>query len=337
MSLPATIHKSRRQPPGPARRLFWLGLVLALLQPGRGETVPSVLEALVKQIPNAGAGVYHEPDEAEQLAFSNLYAALARRDFEAAAPLAAAAGYELREFDDEATGRRLWLLSERAPWSRYRGICLLDPDDTALPMVVEVPHPRFDVHSWRLAGAIFGGADLRPFALVMTTAHRYDTGSKDAGPTPADVTHHTPSIFQVAHEALTMVGGRRYALQVHGFRETDAIHQAFGRERVDTILSQGWTAERQPLDWPDDGPAMRLLAGLRERGVEAVASQVRGDPLNAGQNPQGHFTNGGGGAGHGWFLHLEVCSRIRFGGASDPAVYRPVVEAVAAIDWRGAP
>lgn len=333
MSSRARSRQPFQQPSGIARRLFWLGLLLLLPRLAPAETVLGALEAVFQQIPKSGAGVYHEPDTAEQAAFRAVYEALARCDLDAAAPLAAAVGYQLRPWDDEATGRRLWLLSEREPWSRYRGICLLDPDPAALPLVIEAPHPKFDVHSWRLAAAIFGGLDLRPFALLMTTAHRYDTGSQDIGPTPADVTHHTPSIFQVAHEALTTVGGRRYALQVHGFRETDAIHQAFGRERVDAIVSQGWTADFQPLDWPDDCRAMQLIAGLTKRGLSAEASKVKGQPLNAGQNPQAHFTNGPDGAGRGWFIHLEVASRLRFAGAEDPAAYTPIVATVAALDW----
>ncbi len=152
----AAIRKSRQQPPGTARRLFWFGFCLSLLVPSnaRAETVAEVLEAVVKQIPNAGAGVYREPDEAEQQAFRTLYETLARRDFEAAEPLAEAVGYRLTTFEDSVTGRRLWLLQEQPPWSRYRGVCLLDPT-RALPLGSRLL-PALRRALLAAAGAFFG-------------------------------------------------------------------------------------------------------------------------------------------------------------------------------------
>ena len=335
MSLSAE-HGSKPPPSGLSRRRFVVGLVGCLLvAPLQAQSVAATLAAIFAKIPGSGAGVYQEPGEVELADFRTLYEAMARREIVAAGPLAEAVGYTLTAFDDPVTSRHLWLLQERSPWSRYRGACLIDPSPEAVDLVIESPHPKYDIHSWRLAAALFGSPDLRPFALVMTTAHRYDTGSKDEGPTPADVTHHTPSVFQVAHEALTTVGAHRSALQVHGFKETAAILEAFDAERVDCIVSQGWTADYQPLEWPDDAPAVKLIEGLRSRGVQAVASKVKGQPLNAGQNPQGHFTNGPDGAGQGWFIHVEVASRLRFAGAEDPAAFAPIVETVVAMGWPG--
>ncbi|MCC7493164.1 MAG: hypothetical protein IT204_12480 [Fimbriimonadaceae bacterium] len=322
------------------RRAWWrllLGLwVSAAVAPAA--TFADWVEEVRQQIPRRGAGVFRVPSEEQQAAFRATFTALAERRLAAAAELARPLHYELRELTDSATGRRYAQLVEARPWRHYYGVYFVALDEAPQDLVIEAPHPLYDVWSERGAAALMLDPRLRPAVWFMSTVHRYDQGDENSQPVASDPTHALPQIFQVAHEVFTLVPCRRWVLQIHGYAWSDKTAAKIGPDKVHAIVSPGAPNERDPLvAVPTEAPAQQLVGGLRQRGWRIWWCTRRTDPLSAGQNPQAWFSNSHPQLGPGWFTHVEMESLVRQAARDgDLAVFGPLVEAVAALPWRSA-
>jgi len=290
-----------------------------------------------RTIPPRGSGAYTPPTDKQLATFRGLFTALARGDLAGGAHLAAQVHYRVTPFTDAATGTPLVLVVEKRPWRHRFGFFALDLAPAAADLVIEVPHPKHDMHTGRLGAYLFSRAGLRPFALVMATAHRYDSGVRGESPTPADPTRYASSVFEVAHEVLTTAGRRRYAVQVHGYAYSAQKHSDSSAVPVDAVLSQGAGGDGAIVDPLPDGMATQLSQALHQAGLTTSLADSTGRwwPLCASRNPQGHFTNSPEGAGPGWFIHVEFERSVREGAAADdPDLLRGLRQALDAVPWR---
>ncbi len=222
------------------------------------------------------------PSPGERLAYGRLVQALV-----AAAPMgvvpasaatdAAALGLELQR-----DGDRVWLM-ELASDARGWGVLGLRLGALPRDLVLQVPHPYFDLSTGPLGGALFDEGEAR--AICIATAHRYSHDHSD----PA---HEVETAFQAATLAVAAALPDPLFVQIHGFgaSTTDA----------DAVLSEG----RVPMTAEGLEAARATLA--RALGADDLRLGHQVPALAARTNVQGLAL-----AGEARFLHLELSASQR--------------------------
>jgi hypothetical protein len=247
-----------------------------------------IVRDFVASIPRRGTEAYDVPTPIEVQAFTDAVEEAragrlpqARRALD---PLA----YDLVEGEDRRTGRRLLVLQERrqqdGDWPHGWGLYVFasgSPDG----LVVQVPHPLFDIDSFELGLAAFQRSDAS--ALFVAGAHRY--ANRDGS---SDVAHSEGTMFQQVTRSL--VGADTTLLQFHGF--ADDSFPGYGSVVVSDGLAPPSSVSRAVVDL------------LRARGFDAClydGTECAG--LGATTNVQGRFAQTVGAE----FLHVEVIRRLR--------------------------
>jgi hypothetical protein len=222
-----------------------------------------------------------------------------RSDLSAATSALRQLGFEHIENVDAATGRRYALYTDSAQDSRAWGMLLVDLS-APTRLVIEVPHPNFDLRTERMGVQLFR---LTPGAiLLMAGAHRNAADGK------ADVAHNDRSMFS----ALTAGLADRYLpqIQLHGFADESLPDE-------DAVVSTG-TA-------PHTSAASRVAEALDRAGLATCrAWQQRCGSLEGTLNVQARAAERAGSV----FIHLELNWRVR----SDEGLRSAAVKAVAAAD-----
>jgi hypothetical protein len=194
----------------------------------------------------------------------------------------AAIGYEGTETVDADTGRRLVMF--RTPPGAARGWGVVVVDLSAPPsLVVEVPHPNFDLHTELPGAALF--EQVPGSILLMAGAHRRADHGR------ADVAHEPDSIFNTLATALARRGLPQ--IQLHGFDDASL-------PGTDTVISTGRTAPTRPAY-----RAATLLAdtGLRVcRAWAGPCGQLEGTTNVQGDEARHLGT---------FFLHVELSRGVR--------------------------
>ena len=114
-------------------------------------------------------------------------------------------------------------------------------------------------------------------------------------------------------------------------------HAWMGEEPYAAVLSLGAGSDRRLAEPRPGDRVLEVAAALEARGLRSVVGRPGGPlrSLTARQNPQGQFTNGEQGPGPGWFLHIELESRLRRpavrGDYSGLALIR---DAIVSVPWR---
>ncbi|MEB3200619.1 MAG: metallophosphoesterase [Synechococcaceae cyanobacterium] len=178
----------------------------------------------------SGSNAYVPPNSAQLAAFLSLADALRANDETLAVSLADGLDYEVVRFTDSVSGRRFLGTRERLVGgvpTRGWGSYFLQPAFSR-DALVEVPHPRFDLHTEELGARSFRDSGARGF--LMAGAHRHANGTGTA-----DVAHLAESIFQQVHASWIGSGGRTDTWQVHGYA---ASGHSFP-EGTDAVLSNG--------------------------------------------------------------------------------------------------
>jgi hypothetical protein len=209
----------------------------------------------------------------------------------------AALGFSVEHGTDPATGRPFSLFVTMNAGSRAWGALLVDRS-APLRVVIEVPHPRFDINTETLGVAVH--RQVPGSALLVAGAHR------EAGGGDADVAHNAKSLFHVMATEFARDGLPQ--IQLHGYADKNLPD-------AQAIVSAG-SARVSRL-------ARDLADGLEEVGLDTCRAWSRKcGQLEGTRNEQGQAADELGST----FIHLELGYSLR----RDPAGRDLVVQAIAA-------
>lgn len=302
--------------------MFWLSAALILivivsltvfgLRRERPEPIPvergdlSVMIAdIVDAMPGRGSEGYEEPSLEEAAEFGALASAMRTGDLEKARRSAEALDYTLARYDDASTGRSLMVAREEAEPAREpeRGwgtiVVLPEGDD----ILVEVPHPVFDIKTAQVGVEVF--RETGASVLLVAGAHRYSWDDKRS-----DVAHAPETAFDAAHEALLPA---RFVVQPHGFHSDEEDGYP------DVVLSGGVA--------PAPPKVQAISRGLEDEGIDVglFDGGSRFEDLAGTTNIQGASTRESGGE----FLHVELARDLREDRAERAEVARALASALA--------
>lgn len=216
--------------------------------------------------------------------------------------------YQLIDYRDEGNdGQRYLMLKERTPISLGWGTYLMRAEQPVRELVIEVPHPRYDLGTKEEGVDMF--RELNARALLIAGTHRCanTTYSPDEGTTKAcngsrepyrtsDVAHATQSIFHRTHQLLVPPQGNSRALQLHAHGRT-ACPDLFISNTTNTpstFTIQLYTTMRThcphlSVGYPNDGHSTCPLVG---------STNVQGQYSNTPFAPER-------------FIHLEQSRHLR--------------------------
>lgn len=247
---------------------------------------------------------YRPPDEREKAMLTGVLDRLAQHGRAALGGVAeelAPLGYRTRAGTDPRTGRDLALLQNEPDTERGWGMYAVDLTRPAT-VLIEVPHPAFDLRTEELGVDLFDWDPGR--VLAVSGTHR--RAADGAG----DVAHRADSMFQAVTDGLA--GNGLPQLQLHGFDDASL-------PGVDVVLSSGATGASPALP----GVADKLAdAGLRV----CKAWLTPCGELEGRRNEQGLAAAARGST----FVHVELSRTVR----EDRELTRAVVEALGSADLR---
>ncbi len=308
------------------------------------------LELLLEDYPGIDSESYLAPDAEELQHFRDALALLVVDDHCAAAAAAESAGYELmKALGADAGGVEWFLLRPAEATGHGRGMFIVR-GNAVRELVLEAPHPLYDLGSGLLAAEVFQASGAR--ALAVAGAHRCANAAPaecDGSTTvcndgqlgayrESDMAHVDGSYFQVFHEVLSTEHASTVTVQVHGM--------ASDEDDPEFSVSDG-----TGYDNPDDQHPPNVLAAALEQRVAAAGGDKPGNSCNregdknvlcGKSNVQGRFTNGVAGdevcavaptTGTGAFLHVELSKDLRHpGGILGPEmVIDTVLEVIPAL------
>ena len=275
--------------------LVVLALVLPLLANcSRGDETTVDLESVVgdfvKNVPRRGSEGMTLPTAAESDRFIDALRAAQGGDLEQAQRLGADLGYQVRAVTDDPTRRLLYLFGEQqdedGSWPHGWGLYVVAAH-RARPLLIEVPHPVYDINTAEVGVAAFRRGDAE--ALFVAGAHRYANADGSS-----DVAHEADTMFARVNEAL--VDERHVVFQPHGFSDEGSDSGDYG----DVVVSAG-----TPMPPP---AVVAVSAALRTAGFDVC--QYDGDrctALGATRNVEGMWCRTVGAT----FVHLELDRDVR--------------------------
>jgi len=260
-----------------------------------------VIGEIVEGMPGRGSEGYVKPSSHEASEFADLASAMSAGDLEEASRSADTLDYTLVWYEDISTGRRLLMAREEEVPARTAkrgwGTIVVDPGGNDL--IVEVPHPLFDIDTPEVGVELF--EETRAKALLLAGTHRYAWADERA-----DMAHAPGTPFDAAHETLLAA---RFVVQLHGFhaREDDRY--------PDIVLSSGVA--------PAPTGVRSIYRSMNSAGINVGLFDGRGryTDLAGTRNLQGTSTREAGGE----FVHVELVSHVR----TNPVERSRVVETLA--------
>lgn len=228
------------------------------------------------------------PDEAERMALSALVADLLRGAPSRHIPSDAAQRAQALGLSLERAGDRLWLVEPKGgPDPRGLAMAAIRLGPLPAELVLQAPHPYYDEHTGRIAGALFDAGGVR--AAMIASAHRYAVKGSDP-------TGQVASALQAQTAAVPLALPDALIVQIHGFGPK--------RSEAHAVLSPG--AARSGGSLYDR--AMRTLGPALQ--AEGQDSDLRGPdevPLLAAMaNVQSWLL-----ADRTRFLHIELNAEVR--------------------------
>lgn len=240
---------------------------------------------------------YRPPDAAERHTGGRGFAALLDAGHAVPTDLDGL-GFSVLDDVDAQTGRPYTIAVNEPASERAWGMYVIDR--SAPPsIVVEVPHPAFDLRTELVGLAYFRAAPGT--VLLIAGAHRKADNGK------ADVAHQEDSLF---HVVATGLAGRGLAqVQLHGFHDTNAPD-------TDVIVSSGASEAGAPARRAADSLSAAKLVVCR-----AWSESCKG--LEGVTNTQGRMAAAIGTV----FLHVEMSRTIREDERRRADVVRALVQA----------
>ncbi|MGH3863958.1 hypothetical protein [Actinokineospora sp.] len=228
---------------------------------------------------------YRAPDPAESATLSDAVDRLsqgAATDMRTTSDRLRSLGYQVRSGVDGPTGRSYVVMSNTAGVDRAWGLYVIDTSRPAR-LVVEVPHPAFDLRTEEIGLELF----RRTPGAVLAVAGTHRRAARGAG----DVAHRADSMFHQVTMALAKRGLPQ--VQLHGF-DDGSLSDA------DMVLSPGVTRTTSAL--------RQVSARLDESGIrvcEAWSAECGG--LEGRRNQQGVAAAEQGSR----FVHVEMNKTLR--------------------------
>jgi hypothetical protein len=252
-----------------------------------------VAEVYSNRINSSGDESYDVPTTTQAATMAGAFGKLMSGDYSGAAADVDGFGYDVVLFTDTDNSRQYAFLRERTPCSRFWGLYVWNRQANRGPMVVEAPHPKFDLYTHTEAGALFTKANARAFLLATT--HRNANAATDSdGDTVGDQSNYDgPNVFESVHETVALDGTD--AVQIHGYGNST-------EPDYDIIVSEG-----QPSP---SARTLQLAQDLRDSPGAfrvGVYDGVIGTALGATGNKQGQYSRP---LGRYW-VHVEQNSTVR--------------------------
>lgn len=259
----------------------------------------------VAEIPRKGSEGMTMPSETDARRFIAGVRAITSGQPVLAQRLLRPLSYSLSRITDSLTGRDSWVLAESrnedGSWPHGWGLYVFAAE-AANPLVIEVPHPLYDVNTPQAGVEAFRRGDAQ--ALLVAGTHRYANSDGSS-----DVAHQAGTMFALVHQ--TIVTGRQSVAQFHGF-------DGSGSEGLgDIVVSAGEPTPDIAVDPVTDS--------LRVAGFDVC--QYDGEhcaSLGGTQNVQGEWCR----LMKARFLHVELSREVRDDPVLRSLAARTVAEAL---------
>jgi hypothetical protein len=270
------------------------------------------------KIPQSGSEAFVEPSQAERDAFLGSMRDLLGGNSASAMSGLDAINYDLNYLNDEFFSKSYLVASERLTGSKNQGTYIVDLT-YARNLLIEVPHPLYDVNTPEEGTAIFQRVGAR--ALFIAGTHRCanpSTPSGCSGNTSAcgglqpyrisDTPHFNRNFMYAAHEASLSLMEPPIAFNVHGNSSavpdvelSDGTKDPASETSLVNRLRAALAARLVSVascNWPPDDPASLTLCG-----TDNVQGRRSNGSAEACTTPAASAT--------GRFLHLEQHRNIR--------------------------
>ncbi len=294
--------------------LFVLITNLAFAQSDSGN-LDKFLQDAVQAMPGNSGNDYQEPAEKDLKTWDTLLNALFARDITQARTRADSLNYQVIRFMDTtfAKNKDYFILKEQQPAKNHWGLYVWNPDPCREKLILQAPHPKFDLNTGDQAAFCFKRLNAR--ALFLSGTHRcnHDTASTCSGKTGvcsnskeayriSDMAHNTQSIYQQSTQNFNQTYDSGVFVQLHGFAK-DANDPY-------VILSNG------TRDEPANDYAGRIKSALQQADTSLTFKMghrdTAWDRLLGFTNVQGRLINGSpdpcnqnAQSSEGRFVHIE--------------------------------
>ncbi len=206
-------------------------------------------------------------------------------------------GYELVKITNKKTGTIYYVLREGADQNKGWGLYIFRAGNNSSDMVIETPHPLYDLDTERIGILAFEKSGARAFLLAG--AHR--NANLDGS---ADVAHSPRSMFQTVHESVAATSTT--VIQIHGFT---------------LVKNPGYPQIVLSSIGADTSSVSQLSSILEARNfTTGIANGGNLKELEGINNIQGKYASTTGAT----FIHMELESSIR----NYPSRYGKVVAAI---------
>jgi hypothetical protein len=254
------------------------------------------VENFISTMPTAnGGGSYQPPDDSALSMWRNAYREMAEANAGRADSLAELAGYRVVMFTDtSSTTPRLFYLLEKDPAStNHWGLFVVNPSPERPDLVLQSPHPRFDLNTGYQGIYVFLETGARAFSVAGTHRCNNSNPTPCSGTTTActgsdapyplsDQAHVVAGTFQASTEVMASLVPGAVFIQLHGFAQ--------GSGDPDAIVSNGTRMT----------PSNDYVVMLRDRLLEQDATltfriihiDLTWTKLTAFTNAQGRVLNG---------------------------------------------
>ena len=281
------------------------------------DSLTAFVASVKSSLPRANSERFVKPAPAEMQTFTQAVSAVLQGNLENAAVLANAVNYDVSQLNDQTANKTYWVLIERQTNFRGLGTYIFDLS-FGRNLILQVPHPLFDINTPEEATQIFQQTDAR--GVFISGTHRCANAERSpcSGTTTAcddvsapfrvsDASHFTGNFFQAAHQATLNQSQIPVSISLHG----NAVSSL-----PDVTLSNG-------TDKKDSFGSLvnRFRRQLKNRGVSAGSCNYVGDKkfsLCGTTNVQGRLSNNASNActtsaqgASGLFLHVEQHLNIR--------------------------
>ena len=251
------------------------------------------INAISDQMPGSGSNGMVKPTGAQMIAWEAMLKDIVSGDLVAACNVIQNNDfpYDIVRYTDTGNSHESYLmLKENAPISLGWGTYVIKSDGLFRDVVIEIPHPRYELQTDEEGLEIFRQINAR--ALLMAGTHRCanSTYSPCNGTTTvcgtwesyreSDVAHVTQAIFQVSHRVLVGCGSNTVAVQIHGH----------GRSNCPDLFISNTTCAPGELT-----NQLYLNAVIECNGTFSVdiADCTESEcPLTGSTNVQGRYSNG---------------------------------------------
>jgi hypothetical protein len=189
------------------------------------------IRTISDQMPSAGSNGMVVPTPTQMAAWETVIEASVSGDLVTACNAIETNGFPyqiVRYTDTGDSDKRYLMLKENVPVSVGWGTYVFKTDSLFRDLIIEVPHPRYDLNTDDQGIDIFRQINARAFLMAGTHRCANSASSPCDGTTTvcsggtsepyreSDVSHATQTMFQVSHRKLVECGSSTVAVQLHG-------------------------------------------------------------------------------------------------------------------------